>query len=104
MCAKKERQQQMAIFPLLMLLVHLSYLGASHKRNPISSFQYDSKEAISNHDFMLCFKEFIHDFLKNFETKFDLVYGFALVRWIHGIADHKMNRENRGKENLFQKW
>ena len=34
-----------------MLLVHLSYLGASHKfRNAIFSFQSDSKEAISNHD------------------------------------------------------
>ena len=47
-CAKKkrekERQQQMAIFPLLMLLVHLSYLGASHKfTNPIFSFQSDLK-------------------------------------------------------------
>ena len=71
----------MAIFPLLMLLVHLSYLGASHKfRSSIFSFQSDSKEAFGNHDFMLCFKEFIHDFLKILETKFDLVYRFALFR------------------------
>ena len=71
----------MAIFPLLMLLVvHLSYLGASHKfTNPIFSFQSDSKEAFVNHDFIICFKEFIHDFLKILETKFDLVYRFALV-------------------------
>ena len=94
----------MAIFPLLMLLVvHLSYLGASHKfTNPIFSFQSDSKEAFVNHDFIICFKEFIHDFLKILETKFDLVYRFALVRWIHGIVDHKMNRENREKENLYK--
>ena len=43
-------------------------------------------------------------FKKKIETKFDLVYGFALVRWIHGIADHKMNRENGENKNLFQKW
>ena len=104
-CAKKREREATTNgnFPIAdATIVHLSYFGASHKfTNPVISFQSDSKEAFSNHDFMLCFKELINDFLKFFETKFDLFYGFALVRWIHGIADHKMNRENREKENLF---
>ena len=64
MCVQKKREREATTngnFPIAdATIVHLSYLGASHKfRNPIFSFQSDSEEALSNHDFMLYFKEFI---------------------------------------------
>ena len=64
MCVQKKREREATTngnFPIAdATIVHLSYLGASHKfTNSIFSIQSDSKEAFSNHDFMLGFKEFM---------------------------------------------
>ena len=54
MCVQKKKREREATtngnFPIAdATIVHLSYLGGSHKfTNPIFSFQSDSKEAFSN--------------------------------------------------------